>query len=247
VLAPTFTFNSSIAHHPNVRSQTFCSLCGVPVQRQIDRPMKWIIKSLEASDNRARDCFLDNISVHLKRSPFLQQVREKLLHCDGSYSAIVFDNLDLDLVAQFRFGGSYGGVTMMAATAKYAADDVHYPEGGLASIIANHLGGSRNGVALSYSRSNTLEPVDWPESLKASLGEDVVHFLPAKSATLETVNELVSDSRGMWTVGVCSTVASLPAGAQWPVELLDEIISNASQLFTPAFDGEGYLVWTENV
>ena len=120
----------------------------------------------------------------------------------------------------------------------------------LVAFVRDYLRTTRNGIVLSENWG--ADRVDiakmlWPPPRVACYRDnEVYHILTPEITDLDSIEAAVSGSHH-WQTNVCSSCARVPEGDIPSEAFLDEIVENTKHIFIPAFDGDGYLVWSPRV
>lgn len=74
--------------------------------------------------------------------------------------------------------------------------------------------------------------------------DEVYHLLQRKHIGLDAVEDSIRMSQAHWGIGVCSRCDHVPEGDIPGEAFFDAIVSNTKYVFMPAFDGDGFLIWS---
>lgn len=212
--------------------------------------MKWKYYSLPDDDPKAKKHVLENLSMGVHHGNALStRLISRFSDMRGQVVAIAFETLDIDNVDEFRWAGSYAdGKWLNDALEHRNVPLTQFPIAGMGQFIEKYLQNSEQSVVVcenwSASRSEIAE---WPyvnQSRMVYFGEQVYHILVHGDSDPDPIDSTIRESGGHWGIGVCSRCRDVP---QTEIELeafFDEIVANTTHIFVPAFDGEGYLVWS---
>jgi hypothetical protein len=213
--------------------------------------MKWQYYRLPESDQNAKAYLLENLSVGASDHVLSRKIMAHVARCTGSMLLIAFESLDLLDTMDYRFGGSYaGGKALYDVPGVYPvtlAGLVASPSGGLIQFIEGFLRISNDAiVVVEHPTARTSDLVRWEtrESRVCTYGEEVYHLLTSENADFESIECATRESLHLWATGVCSSSKNVPGLQVISEDFFDGIVENASHLFTPALDGEAYLIWS---
>jgi hypothetical protein len=204
--------------------------------------MKWTIRQFDPNDARPLAHFREALS--LQTTSFTRAI-EAVLNNVGTYQAIVFDNLSWDEVTELRYDGSYDGLWVNDAIERCGQEEVSYPDDGLAEFLADFLWQHSGGVIATRHSSKPLEVPEWTEAPRAISEDSLYYFVTTEDANSEVIHDFAKACGGKWSLGVCSRCAEKPQ-QRWSDQFTDDLVANCSHLFTEAFDGAGYLIWTRD-
>lgn len=73
---------------------------------------------------------------------------------------------------------------------------------------------------------------------------EVYHILTPTDIGSKTFKDTIRQAFVNWGVGVCSSCKIIPEKSITDDSFFDEIVRNTRHIFLPAFDGDGFLIWT---
>lgn len=74
--------------------------------------------------------------------------------------------------------------------------------------------------------------------------KEVYHIVTQFEIGSKTLRDSIRQSFVSWGVAVCSICEKIPEGSIMDETFFDEIVDDTSHIFLPAFDGDGFLVWS---
>ena len=75
-------------------------------------------------------------------------------------------------------------------------------------------------------------------------GEDVYHILMSADDNYDAIECAIRESTHHWGMGVCTLHEGVQPTEPLSKAVIDEIVADTVHIFTPALDGEGYLIWS---
>jgi hypothetical protein len=228
--------------------------------------MKWKYFPLADNDPKAKGKVLENVSMGAFEHTLTKKLLSRFSDATGPMLLIAFDSLDAEAECLFDYGAYDGGKTLDEAAGKQSILQRDSPVGGLVQFLENYLRSRDNAVLFCERWTGTRTrlvnwPPDWPplESQHLYFREEVYTVLKGEAASWDSIEFTVREGNSHWATGVCSLCKKVPRGhvpgvvsptediasAEIPSEaFFDEIVANTAHIFTPALDGEGYLVWS---
>jgi hypothetical protein len=110
------------------------------------------------------------------------------------------------------------------------------------------------------SRKDALIVCDNPASASKTIGiwtwsipprfmhyghQDALYVLESATTSRETIDASLADSLGgKWGLAVCSSSRCVPSGESATEAFIDNVVKNTVHVLMPAFDGDGYVIWT---
>ena len=73
---------------------------------------------------------------------------------------------------------------------------------------------------------------------------EVYHILTPADIGSDTFKTTIRQAFVNWGVGICATCERIPEKSITDDSFFDEIVRTTRHLFLPAFDGDGFLIWT---
>ena len=131
---------------------------------------------------------------------------------------------------------------------------IYFPPGDsprdlLVAFVVEYLQSAPDTVVVcenSATTRRTLEIWTWSRKPRASCyGDNDVYFiLDPSDLDLEMIDAALSDPLSHWGTAVCSSSKQIPEGDMPDDSFLDEIAENTKHILMPAFDDDGYLIWS---
>jgi hypothetical protein len=212
--------------------------------------MRWQFYNLADNDLSAKKHVLENLSMGVGQGNALStRLTAQFEGAAGSAVAIAFEALDLEKVDAFRWAGTYSnGLLLNDFLKPHSVPLTQFPIGGMGQYVEKYLQGSHRAVVVCENWSaKRSEMTKWPyvnQSRMIYFGEQVYHFLAHGDTDLDLIDSTIRESADHWGIGVCSLCKDIPHTEIQSEAFFDEIVTNAAHIFVPAFDGEGFLVWS---
>ena len=203
--------------------------------------MKWQYYSLASNDQKAKMQVLENLQIGSQEHTLSKKLLQRFSETSGEMLLIAFETLDLKADCLYKYASydrlpAWESVTWMDA-----------PQWGLISFVDKYLFQTKDPVVLCEDIFATRKSVTKSprESRMLFFKDEVYHVLTSEDAAKpETIECSLRESRDHWAVGVCSSCDKVPHGNISSEIFFDAIVANTTHIFTPALDGEGYLVWS---
>jgi len=209
--------------------------------------MKWKYYPLR-DDAKAKKQILENVSIGAHEHTLTKKLLARFSEATGPIVAIAFDSLDLDKLADYSYATYDGGKQWSEAARGINIPMSDCPIGGLVHFVQEFLRTSKDAVVLceNWADTRTDYLTNWRprESHVLFFGEEVYHILTSANDTWEAIETAIRESTGQWATSVCSFVKDIPRGVISSESFFDAVVANTAHIFTPAFDGEGYLIWS---
>jgi hypothetical protein len=198
---------------------------------------------LSRDDIKARSFILDSLEVTSHDYALSRKLLERWAGAGGNLAAIFGSGIDLGLLSSYDCcwpvpedsGFHYAGATPERTHER------------MARFVAGYLTSARGAVAVCeewMAGRADLPEMRCPRPRTGCLGDEELYYvLTSKIADLEAIEDAVRPG-GRYQTGVCSTSEEVPEGDVLDEGFLDEVARNARQIFVPAFDGSGYLIWS---
>ncbi|REK10798.1 MAG: hypothetical protein DWQ37_15255 [Planctomycetota bacterium] len=159
----------------------------------------------------------------------------------GSLTAVVPEWVDITQLVSYRQGSVPPSDLRQYSPGTSPKDE-------LTNFVVDHLRTAPNSAAVcehSSTARQTLQIWTWsppPEAL--DFGNDDVYFLlTPDNAGPDTIRDALGDSLGHWGIAVCTSYKRTTANPDRD-RFIDEIVSNTKHILMPAFDDDGYLIWS---
>jgi hypothetical protein len=212
--------------------------------------MKWQIYHLPDNDPKALKHIVENLSMGgWHQNALSTRLTARFSSAPGSAIAITFEQLDLERVEAFRWAGAYAGSKWLHdALGPDKIPRSEFPITGMVQFVDEYLRGDEHSVVVCENWSGRRsEMAKWPyvnQSRMLYFGEQVYHLLKHGDTSLELIDDTISESKSHCGIGVCSSCEVVPDGEVHSEAFFDEIVGNTKHIFVPAFDGEGFLIWS---
>jgi hypothetical protein len=210
--------------------------------------MRWKYYPLSNADANARKQIFENLSIGSDRCPLGKKLVNRFANATGSMFAIAMESLELDRVTDYCWAGTYaGGKQLREAISKPLIPMGDRPIDGLMSLLHQYFNAANSGLVVieNYWTTKTEEISRQRSDRRlAFYQESVYHLLTPNDIDPEFIEDTIREPWHHWFTGVCGANLVLPVEDDWPEQFLDDIVANAQQLFVPAFDDEGFLVWS---
>ncbi|MCC7084276.1 MAG: hypothetical protein IT427_04635 [Pirellulales bacterium] len=209
--------------------------------------MKWKYYLLKEDDSNAKSHIFANLSMGIYQKCLLsEKLFEKFAAIDGQFVAIAMESLDLELIADYRWAGIYQGKQLRDAidTPKISVGD--RPIDGLVRFLSDYLNSSSKPLVVIEDFWNTSYDIATKEigHRLAFFKQRVYHLLTKEDTSPDVSEDAIRVPWNQWFVGLCADNITMPKNAEWTERFLDEITASTQHIFVPAFDDEGFLVWT---
>jgi hypothetical protein len=79
----------------------------------------------------------------------------------------------------------------------------------------------------------------------AFFGNEVHHVLTPEDTDPELIEDTIREPCRQWFSGVCAAGLTIPNNNEFSTDFLDQLVAGTEHIFVPAFDGEGFLVWSQ--
>jgi hypothetical protein len=216
--------------------------------------VKWKHYPLPADDERAMELIQENLQVD---RTLAAKLRERFPLGSGELFAIAQEGLDVDSLQDFRDATYGSGMRWYeaAGTSTLAVGDRAID--GLTLFLKEFLLlADRGAVVIANWIAKRTDPHMSPESRSQSpptylctsrltfFGDEVHHVLTPEDTDLELIEDTISEPWHHWFVGVCAAGFTIPDNNEFSADSLDELVARTEHIFVPAFDDEGFLVWS---
>lgn len=207
------------------------------------RTMRWKYFPLSPDDVKAKAYIIENLSIGAFEHTLTKKLLGRFASARGEMFAIAFESLDLNSEHLYKYA-TYGG-------GKWVIDEpivwTDSPRWGLIAFVDQWLQQSSEAVVVCENFFATRESIrlNPRESRIALYGEQVYHILSNEDAGhVPSIECALRESEHHWAAGICTLCREIPEAEIGSEEFFDEIVAHAAHVFTPAFDNEGYLVWS---
>jgi hypothetical protein len=208
--------------------------------------MKWKYFLVDEHDMRAKAQVIENLEVGAYEHTLSRKLLSRFSGARGPIFLIAFESLDLSGEQLYKYG-TYRGGNRAAAPEAEALGWSDYPISGLIEIVDKWLTTHHDGVVVCENWAARCEHLSRHprESRACCFGDEVYHLLTTCNAGKEhDIECALRESEHHWATGVCSRCSGVPDGSELTEAFIEEVAANTAHIFTPALDGEGYLVWS---
>lgn len=166
--------------------------------------------------------------------------------------AIICGTMDLDdwnTNTDFRQDRSYsGGKACHEAHQGISFDWGDTTRGGMIEFLQEYIGTQPDALIACFncneSRSTDVTRT-WRESHRVYFEEDVYHIASRTAAGFSEFEILLRESDDQIAmIGICTNMTEILPDVIGSTAVLETLAAHTKHVFTNAFDGEGYLVWT---
>lgn len=203
--------------------------------------MKTQLIRLADNDQKARDLIRQNFEACAYNHTLSKKLWDRLVTASGPMMAIVPDWLDLNQLTEYKY-------TLLPPGGDVSYADGDRPTEHLVALVGEHLQTNNDAVVVCENLTancKTYENWQWgPPPPVTCYGEnEVYHILKPTDVGSEVIEDSIRQSQFQWGTGVCSSCKQVPEDDIPDEAFFDEIVRNTKQIFIPAFDGDGYLIW----
>lgn len=213
--------------------------------------MRWKHFPISENDLGAKKHVLENVSMGAMEHTLSKKLLARFSSMTGPFVLVAFDFLDIERVRDYAYGTYSGGKDLHSAMGGQRIPQEHAPIGGLIAIVQEHLRTSQDAIVLCENwiatrTSLAKRQAKWGplESRVLLYGEEVYHILTSADVDYDQIECTIRESRRHWATGVCCHAVNLPHDEISSEAFFDDIVLNATKIFVPALDQEGYLVWS---
>lgn len=214
------------------------------------RPMKWRYYRLGENDPRAKAQVFENLEMGAYEHTLSKKLLERFSVAGGEMRAIAFESLDLNYPYLYKYSSYVGGKSAADAIGTEPVPWTDFPIWGLIEFLEKWLYSSKNAVVVCENLAARRKHLASSprESRTVCYGDEVYHILTsADAASRDAIECALRESEHHWATGVCSRHTSIPERNIQSEAFFDAIVANTAHIFTPALDGEGYLIWSPTV
>lgn len=207
--------------------------------------MMWKYYPLSDNDPKAKRQVLKNMEMVVPEHTLSKKLLQRFSEASGPMLLIAFESLDLDADCLYEYATYCGGKYNLPGSESISWMDG--PMWGLIPFLDKYLLKSKEAIVLCENWAATRKAVvDFPrESQILLFGDEVYHILTSENAgSPDSIECTIRESEHHWATGVCSLYTELPQDDIQSEAFFDAIVMNTTHIFTPALDGEGYLVWS---
>jgi hypothetical protein len=215
----------------------------VPVKMHVST--RWTYYPLSDGDQKAKEQVLKNLEMGAHEHTLSRRLLARFSEARGSMLLIAFDSLDRGADGLYEYATYCGGKSKPPDLERISWMDC--PRWGLVPLLDKYLLKAKQALVLCENWAATRKAVaEWPRQPRVLLyGDEVYHVLTSDNGgSPESIECAIRESEHQWATGVCSSCAEVPQGEIPSETFLDDVVARAAHIFTPALDGEGYLVWS---
>ena len=208
--------------------------------------MKWKYYPLADADSKAKKQVLKNLEMGAYEHTLSKKLLSHFSEATGPIFLIAFESLDVDADCLYEYASYCGGKAELPGWKSIPWTDC--PRWGLIHFVNDYLHASKQAIVLceNWMDTPTEYATQWRprESRVVFYQEDVYHVLTSEDTDLDLIECTIRESEKHWATSVCSRCAEALIGNIPSEGCLDAIVANTVHIFTPALDGEGYLIWS---
>jgi hypothetical protein len=202
--------------------------------------MKAMFVDLGTDDKKGKDFLRNSLFVCAHDHILSRKLLNRVSTAGGPMTAIVPHGVDLTQLEDYSRGA-------IAPDDSSPFDLSDRPVAQLVAFVQNYLraNGSRIVICENWAwerKHIAMQP--WPPSRLACYGDAEVFHIVTPDITDPKMVESAVTVRHYWQTGVCSACARVPEDNISDEGYFDEIVRNTKHIFIPAFDGDGYLIWS---
>jgi hypothetical protein len=215
--------------------------------------MKWTQYPIPASDKRAKKHILDCLEVGATGHTLPKKLHSRFTLAEGPILAIAFEGMEVDKVTGYQYAQYHFGRGILEISHSGDVCIESWPIEGLRDSLFNYLCSATQRLVIiddwHAKRSDWWQQpevrAEWNvESKRAFFNEEVMYYLAPVDDKCEIDDDTIRSASGRWNTGVCVDGILIPPAESWSESFLNEIVAKTEQIFVPAFDGEGFLIWT---
>jgi hypothetical protein len=215
--------------------------------------MKWKYFQLAKEDARAKAQIVDNLTMGAHEHTLSRKLLARVADVGGPIVLIAFESLDLDYPHLYKYAAYNGGRPEPVDAESFCWTDA--PHWGLVELVDNWLHSSRDATVVCENLTATREIVrarkedgTWESRILCAGDNEVYHVLTNDDrGNLAVIEATLRESQDFWATGVCSRCADVPSSDLRSESFFDQLVANTKQIFVPALDSEGFLVWWPEV
>ncbi len=211
--------------------------------------MRWKYYRLANNDPKAKKHIFENLEIGAHEHMLTKKLLSRFSGATGSMLLIAFESLDLDAACLFQHATYSGGKDLRQLPEFRSITWMDCATWGLVPFLDKYLLQSTDAVVLCenpyWDRESTMD-MEYPhESKVLYFADEVYHVLRHEDAhSADLIEATIREATAHWGAGVCSAYADVPQGDIPSEHFFDAIVTSTKHIFTPALDGEGYLVWS---
>lgn len=200
---------------------------------------------LPENDQKAWAWIAENFAICSHEHSLSKKLWTRFATYKGPVFALKLGLLDLSQLSSYMYTWSPEGDT--TTIEDYPVEE--WPETILENFVFDHLKTSGNAVVVCENANATRKMYDnWQWGALPPYwcyGEnEVYHILTPPDIGTNTFKKSTRKAFVNWGVGVCATCDRIPENSITDASFFDEIVRRTRHIFLPAFDGDGFLIWT---
>jgi hypothetical protein len=169
----------------------------------------------------------------------------------GTAVAIAFVPLDVERsrTSDYLYATYDGGKTISEILDFHPVSIGDRSTDGLIEFLRQYVGTSSDHLVVTenWFRCRNDAVVRRFESRIAFCQNDIYHFLLPGDVDADLIESSFREPWHNWFCGVCASNIVPPHPDRWPVAFINEIAQKTEHVFVPAFDGEGFLIWSPSL
>jgi putative hemolysin len=193
--------------------------------------------TLDPDNHNAKSFILESLEICAHNHSFSRKLLRRLSSATGPMYAIVGERITVNVLKDHDF----------TTTTPDGEDTGLRPTEIMVSIVGDYLGKTKDAVVMCENWAACRSDIakwPWPPPRVTCYGDsEVYHVLTHEITDPEHIEAAIAP-RHHWQTGVCSSCVHVPDGDIPDERFLDEIVRNTKYLFLPAFDGDGFLLWS---
>jgi len=211
--------------------------------------MNWTHFPIVETVGRASDHIRKCLSIGASRRLLSRELLSQFENASGNIFAIADDCLALERIVSYEHAGWYADLKLDGLLGLFPSPPESWPIDGLFEFIKNYLHSSKQSVAvLENLWQNKSKSFSLSKKPQLAFHQDNVYYLLSdQNADYEFVATSITEAgNGKWSIGCLASEVLLPPTDVLSAALIKKIAARTEHIFTDAFDGEGFLVWTRD-
>jgi hypothetical protein len=214
--------------------------------------MKWQYYTLKDSDPLGIELIRKNLSAGAT-NVLSQKLLTRLSDVTGSMLAVGLEKMDIGQMRTYSYATYDSGRTALELFGVKPVTIGDRPIDGLILFLTKWIQSCPDGLILIEDPiSRRSNPNNNPEC-RASYGltsrlafhnEEVYYVVTAENSTPDNIEESIRGADYGTFVGVCARGVTVPSNNELSESTIAEVANATQHVFVPAFDHEGYLIWS---
>jgi hypothetical protein len=204
--------------------------------------MKTITLKLSSDDPKVWDAITTNFEVCRSQHTLPKLIWERYAGTHGQVVAVFPDWIPIENLSSFRYSwtrpleaGRYEhGLSPKKSLAIFIDDYLRITSGSL--VVFENLIADKN----TY--------VDWkwgpPPPVSIYDNSEIYHVIKASGRSLKQIEDVIRKSFFQWGTAVCSIDSYMQDDNICTLPFLSDVSENANHIIIPAFDDDGFLIWS---